>query len=71
MGGDRADVAPGAGPIHEGRPSAIDIMVMEFDDVGGHAKVEEVEQGGEAVLAAAERNDDAPIGAEVRSGGHD
>jgi len=71
VGRDRADVSGGAGPVHEAWPIAIDIMVVELDRVCRHADGEEVQQGGKAVLAAAERDDDAPIGAEVRSGAHD
>jgi hypothetical protein len=69
MVGDRADIGGGARPIHQGRAVAIDIMVMQLDRVCRHAEAEEVEQGGKAVLAATERHDEAPVGAEVGEGG--
>lgn len=70
MCGDGADIPGGAGPIHEARALAIDIMVVELDVVRRHAEVEQMQQRGEAVLSAAERDDDAPVGAEVRDGEH-
>ncbi len=62
MLGDRADIDGGARPIHEGRAVAVDIMVMQLDRVCRHAEIEEVEQGGKAVLAATECHDEAPVG---------
>ena len=63
MLGDRANVAGGAWPIHEGRAVAIDIMMVQLDGVRRHAEAEEVQEGGKAVLAATERHDEAPVGA--------
>ena len=65
---DRVDVAGCAGPIHERRALAVDIMMVQLDRVSGHARIEEVQEGGKAVLAATERNDEAPVGAEVGGG---
>jgi hypothetical protein len=69
MLGDHAGIARCARPVHEGPAFAVEIMVMQFDRVPGHAKIEEVQEGGKAVLAATERNDEAPVGAEVGEGG--
>lgn len=55
--------------IHEGRAVVVDIMLVQLDGVRWHAEAEKVEQGGKAVLAAAERHDEAPVGAEVGAGG--
>lgn len=68
MIGNRADIPCRARPIHEGWAVTVDIMMMQLDGVGGHAEAEKVKQGGEAVLAAAERHDEAPVGAEVGAG---
>src|SRR3546814_7795708 len=44
-------------------------MVMQLDRVRRHAKTEKVKEGGKAVFAATERDDEAPVGAEVGEGG--
>ncbi len=65
MGGDRADVAKSAGPIHERRAMPVDIMMVQLDGVRRHAEAEEVQEGGKAVLAATERHDETPVSAKV------
>jgi len=62
---DRADIGAGARPIHEGRATAIDIMMMQLDRLWRNAEIEEQQEGGKAVLAAAERHDEPPVSGEV------
>jgi hypothetical protein len=65
MVGERRHIGRGNRPVHQDPPPAIDQVMVQLDRCRRHAEIEQVEQGRQAVLAAAEGDHDLVVGTGV------
>src|SRR4051812_48076022 len=66
--GDGAATGGGGRPVHEWLGVAVHVVTIEFEAAGRHAGVDQRRNAGDAILAAAEGDDDGVVTAEVGRG---